>query len=113
MTTEILQRVRESSRPVVISTDDVYHDDERVDMASIVNSILFEKLKVSGTPFKGIATCLDCAYAIHQEDKDWRVEKRVAEDLALGRMTLADMFAKSIQTKNPCKPSSPSAAAEK
>jgi hypothetical protein len=113
MTTEILQRVRESSRPAVISADDVYDDDERVDMASVVSSMLFETLKLSGTPFKGIATCLDGAYAIHQEDKDWRVEKRIAEDLALGRLTLADMFAKSVQMKNPCKPNSSSPAAKR
>jgi len=51
-----------------------------------------------------VATCIDGAYAIRQKDKDWRIEKRIAEDFALERLSLAEMFSKSVQMKNPCKP---------
>lgn len=104
MTTEILQRVRESSRLPTIDVDDVRGDEERVNMASVDSSMLFETMNLSGTPFKFIGTCIDGAFIVHQEDKSWRIEKRVAEDLAMGRLSLAEMFSKSKQMANPCKP---------
>jgi len=93
----------EKLRPTVDSSD-VYDDDDRVNMASVVSSALIEQLRASGTPFEMVATCTDGAYGIVRADKAWHIEKHVAEDLALGRLNLADMFAKSIQMKNPCKP---------
>ena len=104
MTTEILQRVRESTRQPTIDASDLYDDDERVNMASVISSMLLQKLKTAGISFQGVVTCTDGAYGIVQEDKAWRVEKRLAEDLALGRISLSDMFAASTQEKNPCNP---------
>jgi hypothetical protein len=102
MTTEILQRVRESTRQPVIDASDVYDDENRVDMASIMSAVLVQRLKDESIPFDSVATCIDGAYAIHQENRAWRVEKMTAEDLALGRISLSEMFAASKQDKNPC-----------
>jgi len=103
ITTEILQRVRESTRQATIDASELYDDNDRVDMASIISTVLVQRLRREGIPFKAVGTCTDGGYGIFQDDKGWRIEKRVAEDLALGRISLSEMFAASTQDKNPCR----------
>jgi hypothetical protein len=103
MTTEILERVRENSRKPTFDSTDVYDDDDRVDIPSIVTSVMVQQLKGNGISFKAVATCMDGAFGIIQADKAWRIEKTVGEDFALGRLTLAELFASATQEPNPCK----------
>ena len=101
MTREILQRVRESTRPKTIEQRNVYDEEERVDLASVVSSMLVEQLKEAGVPFSGVMTCTDGAYGIWKDGvRPWRV----AEDLALGRISLVQMFADSRKEDHPCSP---------
>ena len=104
MTKELLERVRETSRGHTFDSSDVYDDDDRVDIPSIVTSVIVQQLKENGIPFKMIATCVDGAFGIIQGDKAWRIEKTVGEDFALGRLTLTELFAGATQEENPCKP---------
>jgi hypothetical protein len=104
MTTEILQRVRESAHQAVFDSRDVYDDAERVDISSVISSALLQRLKDERIPFSGVGTCTNGGYAIFQADKSWRIEKSVAEDLALGRISLSEMFSASRQKENPCGP---------
>lgn len=104
MTRELLERVRESSRKLSVDPDDIYDDDDRIDVASIVRSVIVQQLKQHGIPFKAVATCTDGAFGIIQSDKSWRIEKDIGEDFALGRLTLTTLFARAVQNENPCTP---------
>jgi len=104
MTREILERVRENSRKPTFDSTDVYDDDDRVDIPSIVTSVMIQHLKENGIPFTMVATCMDGAFGIVQADKAWRIEKTAGEDFALGRLTLTELFAGATQEANPCKP---------
>ena len=104
ITTEILERVREQSKGARVDPDKI-RDDDRIEMSSVVSEILTEGVRGSGMPFWGVGTCIDGAYAIQQKDKGWRVEKRVAEDFALGRINFAQVLSTAVQMKNPCAPS--------
>jgi len=98
-------------RPTFDSSD-VYDDEERVDIPSIVSSVIFQQLKGNGIPFKGITTCVDGAFGIVQKDKAWRIERTLGEDFALGRLTLTELFARATQEANPCKPTKKPALAD-
>ncbi len=56
MTRELLERVRESSRQHTVDPDDVYDDDDRVDIPSIVTGVIVQQLKKHTIPYKAVAT---------------------------------------------------------
>jgi hypothetical protein len=112
MTTEILERVREQSKGPTVDPDRIRDDDDRIDMSSVVSDVLMHEVKASGMTFWGVGTCMDGAYSINQKDRGWRIEKRVAEDLALGRIKFAQVLASAVQMKNPCMPNAETSVPE-
>ena len=84
MTREILERVRENSRKPTFDSADVYDDDDRVDISSVVTSVIVQQLRENGIPYKAVAACEDGAFGIFQADKGWRLRRRSARTLLSG-----------------------------
>jgi hypothetical protein len=94
MSSEILERIREQSRKPRV---DFLDDEEHIEFASIVIDMLVDQLKGENTDFKAVALRRDGDYTIVQKTKAWVVAKLIAEDCAIGRITLSELFSKSVQ----------------